>query len=256
MSGVYRVYIAEDEPLARQALVKMFECMPGWIATGCADNGRQALTDCLADPPDVLVTDIRMPLRDGLELAAALRQAQPQLQVVFITAHDRHAVAAFRLAAVDYLLKPVTDQDFRNCVDRVAESLRRQRTLQRLDATGAPLDVLLRERRDSVRHLVVRSIGRVDIVPVDEIVALRADGNYVDVVTAARTYVHRETMKSLSARLDPARFAQTHRSTIIAIAHLRGIERGASGARAVLADGSTTPIAARYLAALERLLAR
>jgi two-component system, LytTR family, response regulator len=250
----YAVYIAEDEPLARAALAAMFQGLPGWKLIGAADNGRRALQECLQQPPDLLVTDIRMPLLDGLELVAELRAELPHLHVVFITAHDQHAVTAFRLAAVDYLLKPVTRLEFDTCMARVAESLRQQQTLQQLDAIGTPLDTLLRERRDGLRHLVVRSIGRIDIVPLSEIIALHADGNYVDITTARRSFVHRETIKSLLDRLDPTAFIQVHRSAIVALAHVRGIDRGASGNRVLLDNGHVVPVAARYLPVLEKAL--
>ncbi len=250
----HTVYIAEDEPLARSALDTMFQVLPGWRVLGSADNGRQALQDCVVQPPDVLVTDIRMPLLNGLELVAALRSGSPHLQVVFITAYDQHALAAFRLAAVDYLLKPVTDHEFRTCIARVTETLRQQHTLQRLDAIGTPLDILLRERRDALRHLVVRSIGRIDIVLLSEIIALRAGGNYVDVITAKRTFMHRETMKSLIDRLDPNLFVQIHRSAIVAIAHLRGVDRGESGTQVLLDNDTAMQVGARYVSALEAAL--
>lgn len=250
----HSVYIAEDEPLARAALSAMFQALPGWNLIGAADNGRQALQECLQRAPDLLVTDIRMPLLDGLELVAALRAEMPQLHVVFITAHDQHAVTAFRLAAVDYLLKPVANAEFDTCMERVAESLRQRHTLQKLQALGEPLDTLLRQRRDSLRHLVVRSIGRIDIVPLTEVIALHADGNYVDVITARRSFVHRETIKSLLDRLDPTAFIQVHRSAIVALAHVRGIDRAVSGNQVLLDNDQAVPVATRYLLALEAAL--
>lgn len=250
----HTVYIAEDEPLARAALESMFRAIPGWRVLGSADDGRQAFQDCVLSAPDLLVTDVRMPLLSGLDLVAALRPELPHLLVVFITAYDQHALAAFRLAAVDYLLKPVSDTEFLICIGRVTEMLRQQRTIQRLDAISTPLDILLRERRAVLKHLVVRSIGRIDIVQLAEIIALRADGNYVDVITAKRTFLHRETMKSLLDRLDPRLFVQIHRSTIVAITHVRGIDRGESGTQVLLDNDTAMQIGPRYLSALQTAL--
>jgi two-component system, LytTR family, response regulator len=248
------VYIAEDERLAREALVDMFAALPHWRIAGAAENGKIALDACMACAPDVLVTDIRMPLLNGLELAGAVRAARPATQMVFVTAYDEHAVAAFRLAAVDYLLKPVTDAGFAACLARVEEVLRRARLAQELETAGVSLEQLLQRQRHTLRHLVVRSLGRVDIVPLPDVVLLRADGNYVNVVTAQRTWLHRETLKSLSGRLDPARFLQVHRSVIVAIAHVRGIERSGTATQLRLADGTLTPLASRYLPDVERAL--
>jgi DNA-binding LytR/AlgR family response regulator len=250
----YSVYLAEDEPLARDALLAMFAALPEWRVLGAADNGRQALTDCLARPPDLLLTDVRMPVLDGIALVAGLRPECAHTQVVFVTAYDQHALAAFRLAAVDYLLKPVTDAEFRACIQRVRSALDNQRALQQLNDLGLPLDALLRQRRESMQHLVVRSLGHVDIVPLAEIVAIRADGNYVDVLTADRAYVHRETLKSLLERLDPARFVQVHRSVIVSIRSIRRLSREAGAAQVVLDNGSAFPVGERHLAAVERCL--
>lgn len=252
----YSVYLAEDEPLARDALLAMFSELPGWRVSGSASDGRAALEDCLRSPPDLLLTDIRMPLLDGLELCAELREASPATQVAFITAHDEHAVSAFRLAAVHYLLKPVTDGELRACLLRVREALHRQRTTRTLDEAGVSLEALLGARREPLRQLVVRSVGRVDIVPAAEIVLLRAAGNYVDVVTPTRTWLHRATLQELAGRLDPARFVQVHRSAIVATARVRRLERAGARTRVVLDQGSVLPVSARYLPALERAFGR
>lgn len=248
------VFIAEDEPLAREALVSMFADRGNWQVIGTAENGVMARDACLQDAPDVLVTDIRMPLLNGLELASLLRTWHSATQVVFITAYDQHAVEAFRLAAVDYLLKPVTDGDFRACIERIEESLRRQRTMRRLDETGIPLDRLLGQPRDHPPHLIIRSLGRVDIVPLLDVVELRADRNYVNVITPKRSWLHRETMKSLSQRLDPMRFIQVHRSIIVAIDRVCRVERSHSGVSLLTDMGTRCPVAARFLPDVERVL--
>jgi two-component system, LytTR family, response regulator len=247
-------YVAEDEPLAREALVAMLTREPGVEVLGAASNGEAALRACLETAPDVLVTDIRMPRLSGLELAAALRDALPRVQIVFVTAHDAHAIAAFRLAAVDYLLKPVTDADFRATMTRVRENATRLRAAEHVAELGVPVDALLQRERGAIANLVVRSLGRVDLVPLSEVVALCADGNYVDVITSTRSWLHRETIKSLADRLDPARFVQVHRSTIVALSHVRGIGRDASGCHVTMADGRTFAVGARFLRGLEATL--
>lgn len=254
MSRPIAAFVAEDEPLACEALVGMIQRVPGWQVVGRAGDGRAALDACLERPPDVLLTDIRMPVLGGLELVAALRAEGRRAHVVFITAHDAHAVAAFKLAAVDYLLKPVADADFRRCIERLELAVRDSRTLEQLEQSG--LDALLREQRGWLRHLVVRSVGKVDIVPLGEVTLLRADGNYVSVVTRAGTWLHRETMRSLSERLDPAEFVQVHRSVIVAVREVRSVERTSAGASIRLAGGESVPVGATFLPRLRTILGR
>ena len=241
-------FIAEDEPLAREALVDLVGGLPGWVVIGDAADGRAALDACLAQPPDVLFTDIRMPILDGLELAAAMRADGLPTQLVFITAHDAHAVEAFRLAAVDYLLKPVAGADFRRCVERLEAQARDTQALARVDA-------LLARERGWLTRLVVRSVGRIDVVPLSEVVLLRAEGNYVQVVTRRGSFLHRETLKSLEQRLDPDAWVQVHRSAIVPLREVRCVLRGPAGVRVVLVDGGEVPVSATYLARLEAALA-
>ncbi|MGH9885280.1 MAG: LytR/AlgR family response regulator transcription factor [bacterium] len=241
-------FIAEDEPLAREALVDLVGGLPGWVVVGDAADGRAALEACLARPPDVLFTDIRMPILSGLELAAAMRADGLPTQLVFITAHDAHAVEAFRLAAIDYLLKPVAGADFRRCVERLEAQARDTQALARVDA-------LLARERGWLTRLVVRSVGRIDVVPLSEVVLLRAEGNYVHVITRRGSYLHRDTLKSLEQRLDPAAWVQVHRSTIVPLREVRCVLRGPAGVRVALVDGAEVPVGATYLARLDAALA-
>lgn len=237
------VYVAEDEALARTALVSMLGLHADLRVVGEADNGEQALHECMTLRPDVLFTDIRMPLLSGLDLAMALHAARPQLQVVFITAYDEYAVRAFRLAAVDYLLKPVADADFEVCLERVRA---------RMQPGGAAPAVPLGSGCEWRQILVIRSVGRVDLVPLSEVAALRATGNYVEVLTAARSHLHRQTIKTLLEQLDPAQFLQVHRSVIVAVRHIRGLERDQSGLQLTLASGHRVPVSGRYRQAVEK----
>jgi two-component system LytT family response regulator len=252
MSAPVSVYVAEDEPLAREALVVMLARRPDWQVIGQAGDGRAALEECLACPPDILFADIHMPVLGGLELVAAMRAEGLRTHVVFITAHDAHAIAAFKLAAIDYLLKPVSDAELRNCLERLERTVRDTRTLERLDDAG--LDALLRTQRGWLSHVVVRSVGKVEIVPLADVMLLRADGNYVELVTRARTWLHRETMRSLGERLDPGAFVQVHRSAIVAVREVRSIERTSHGAQVKLASGETVAVGATFMPQLQRAL--
>ena len=237
------VFVAEDESLARQALVAMLAGLPDWHVIGAASDGRAALEACLAQPPDVLLSDIRMPILGGLDLVRELNAHGHNPATAFVTAHDTHAIEAFRLAAIDYLLKPITDADFARTTARLAKVVHDARA-------GAAVRLRLDGLHAS--QLVIRSVGRIDVVPLADVVLLRAEGNYVDVVTKTGSWLHRETLKSLRERLAPAEFLQVHRSVIVARRELRGLERG----EARLADGRLVPVGPSYLAAVEQALLR
>lgn len=257
MSGP-TVYVAEDEPLAREALTAMVEADPYWTLLGSAASGKVALEACLEEPPDVLLTDIRMPRLTGLELAAALRQERPEVLVVFVTAYDQHALEAFRLAAVDYLLKPISEQDLARCLGRVREAVEQRRAAVRLGALrdrADGLDALLAHPPAFAQRIVVRSPGRIDIVPLEEVIAFRVERNYIDVITAQQTWLHRETLKSLSARIDPRRFVRISRSVLVAVPLVRRVERTTTGGGTVVLEGENAfPVARRFLPGLEAAL--
>jgi two-component system LytT family response regulator len=167
---------------------------------------------------------------------------------VFITAHDAHAIDAFRLAAVDYLLKPVAGADFRRCVARLEAQVRDTQALARVDA-------LIARERGWVTRLVVRSVGRIDVVPLSEVVLVRAEGNYVHVITRRGSFLHRETLKSLEQRLDPEAWVQVHRSAIVPLREVRSVLRGLAGVRVELVNGTEVAVSATYLPRLEAALA-
>jgi len=243
---MYSVYIAEDEPLALESLVTMFKPYKQWHVVGTADNGGQALQDCMNNPPDLLVTDIKMPILDGLEVVAELQKNQQLPQTVFITAYDQHALEAFRLAAVDYLLKPITDSDFKRTLGRVEKLLEHHKAAQNLQSLNSELDELLKKRKEYLKTLVIKSIGRIDFVPIAEVMAFCASGNYIDVITTDKEYLHRQTLKSLAAEINPEQFIRIHRSTIVATSHIRMLKRQNSTDVVVLSNGQELAVGAKY----------
>lgn len=235
-------YVAEDEPLAREGLLALFAEAPGWTVVGHSGDGARALEECLALRPDLLLTDVRMPKVSGLELAAELRGAALPIEIAFVTAHDAHAVQAFRVAAVDYLLKPVRTADFHECLRRAVRRIADGRGPAAPDARGF------------LQAIVMRSAGRLDVVPVAEVVAVRATGNYLEVRTATRTFLHRQTMDGLAEALDPAEFVRVHRSHLVARRHVRAVVRTDDTAAVVLTDGERLPISRGCQAAALRRL--
>ena len=217
-----RVLIAEDEPLLADDLARrLTRLLPELDIVANVRDGpaaRQALIDLA---PDAAFLDIRMPGLSGLEVATA---AHPGCGVVFVTAHDEHAVAAFEQAAVDYLLKPVSDERLEKCLYRLrqprpaadAELLARLRTL--LQPAAAPLRWL--------RALVGETVH---LVAVEEICYLQSSDKYTSVLTRDREFLLRTPLKEMLPQLDPDLFWQVHRGTVVNTRQIRSAERSPSG---------------------------
>ncbi|MBL0938452.1 MAG: response regulator transcription factor [Gemmatimonadaceae bacterium] len=190
-----RVVVADDEPLAARALATELERL-GCQVVAVAERGRAAIDACVAHRPDACFTDIAMPDRDGLAVARALRDASPDVCVVFVSAHPQFAVDAFGADVTDYILKPVRRE-------RLAEAVERVRRSQRV--TGSETD----------ERLLVTERGASHVIPIREIEWVQADGYTVWLHTARRAWLLRERMHTLESRLATAGFMRVHRSAIV-----------------------------------------
>ena len=235
-----RVLIADDEPPARQRLLDLLARESGVEVVGEAATGPDAVTAIEALAPDLVFLDVQMPGLTGVEVVRAVGPAAMPA-VVFVTAFDRHAVEAFELAALDYLLKPYTAERFRQALARV-----------RAGRPEAPLRdqlaALLREVQPAapvfLTRIAVESRGRVRFVPVADVDYLAADGAYVEVHAGAETHLVRERMQDLEGRLDPAAFVRIHRSTIVRLDRVESLLIGSQGDYvARLADGTRLAVA-------------
>jgi two-component system response regulator AlgR len=210
-----RVVIADDEAPARARLRELLDDCAQSLpldVVGEAANGRDLL-DVLADADaDVVLLDIRMPGMDGLEAAAHIGRMPDPPRVVFTTAYDTHAVAAFELHAIDYLLKPIR-------LRRLFEALSRVRSM-----TPLRLDVLRAVAPAARTHLSVTERGRVVLVALPDVLYLRADLKYVAIRTAEREHLIEESLTRLEEEFG-SRFLRIHRSCLVAAAHLAGFER-------------------------------
>ncbi|HEX8944700.1 MAG TPA: LytTR family DNA-binding domain-containing protein [Gemmatimonadaceae bacterium] len=235
-----RVLIVDDEPLARQRIEDLLAREPNVEIVGTADNGIAAIEAIRALKPDLLFLDVQMPGKTGLEVARAIGpDAMPA--TIFVTAYDQHALQAFDLAALDYLVKPFDDERFE-------QAFRRARRVVDLEETGRlheRLRTLLGE--DSVAgaeqrtegpattrvrfldRIAVESKGKVRFVPVGDIDYIEASGPYAELVVGGRRHVIREAMQTLEDRLDPTRFMRVHRSAIVQLDRVDTLLRGAGG---------------------------
>jgi len=243
------IVIVDDEEPARLRLARFLEKEEGAEVAALCRDGAEAIEAVALHRPDLLFLDIRMPGIDGFGVVRALPKDDRPL-VVFVTAFDEYAVRAFEAHAVDYLLKPFSRE-------RLGESLARARALlagKRQGEAAARLDRLLQALPEAdpkkpiayPQRLPVKDGPRIVIVPVGEIVCFLAEGNYIEVCCAdGRKLLLRETMASLEARIDPARFFRASRSAIVNLSHVREIRtEGKSHPLLFMANGEKLSLTA------------
>lgn len=235
-----RVLIVDDEPVARRRLRRLLAAEPGVVAVGDAADGEAAIDAVRRLRPDVVLLDIQMPEVSGLDVV--LRIDAPRPHIIFVTAHDAHAVRAFELHALDYLLKPVTPA-------RLASALARARTPQARTDAAAAVDPWTEWMRPAgpIARLPVPDAGRIELVPVARIDWIEAADNYVILHCGATTHILRETLTRLEQRLDARQFVRVHRSTIVQrdrIVRLEPLSRG--DWRLTLSDGTAITMSRTY----------
>ena len=234
-----KAVIADDEPPARRRLRRLLREIGSVDVVGEAGDGDAARAAVQEHRPDVVLLDIEMPGQSGVDLVAALDAPRPH--IIFVTAHDAHAVRAFELHALDYVLKPVSRARLADAIDRVRRMPRREVMDARVEAW--------REwtRATPLTRLPVTQAGRVQLVDVATIDWIESADNYVILHCANRQHIVRETMTRLIERLDGNRFARIHRSTIVNIDRIDRLEPVARGDwTVVLRDGTQLAMSRTY----------
>jgi two-component system, LytTR family, response regulator len=250
-----RALIADDEALAREGLRTLLAAESDVEIVGECADGADTVRAIEQVHPDLLFLDIQMPEGDGFDV---LRTVGPTAvaAVIFVTAHDQHALEAFHVHAVDYLLKPVSADRFGVALARARSLLAGRTEDDRRERIGAMLEWLDRAPRDLGR-LAVRTDGRTVLLSHDEIDRVEADGNYARVVVRNRSVLVRETLGELERQLDPARFIRVHRSTILNVDRIREIQPMFKGEHVVITtDGGRFPLSRKYRALLEARLGK
>lgn len=248
-----RAVIVEDESLARDVLRRFVAGEKDIVLLAECLDGRSGLEMVRAERPDLLFLDIRLPGLNGLELLQSLDGDAPPA-VIFVTASDRHAVRAFSSHAVDYLLKPFTQERFREAVDRARRRLRGQ-----LPPPGSGLAAMVRQmetRGESVPSLSLK-VGRgFVILRAEEIESVVANRGGSVVTTAAAPHRTRLTLATLQKKLPPENFIRVNRSTLVNSSHVAEITRKSHGdGRVRLQSGREFPLARRWRAHWTALLA-
>jgi two-component system LytT family response regulator len=260
-----RVLIVDDEAFARQRLRRLLSEESAIEIVGEAANGREAVALITTHDPDVVLLDVQMPRVDGFGVLRALDGPAPL--VIFVTAFDEHAVAAFNVHAFDYILKPVDPTRFSEAIARARAQIAQSTAAERHAKLVAFLDAPASDSaetaaaaesgpnaapRTALDRLLVKEEGRMYFVPVGDIDWIEAFGNYARLHTGPRTHLIRETMATLERALDTRRFARIHRSTIVNLDRVRQMDLWGSGDYMVrLADGTQLKLSRWYRDRLE-----
>lgn len=217
----FTVLLVDDEPLARDGLRLLLAADPDIGAIREARNGNEALAEIRERRPDLVFLDVQMPEMDGFDVVRAAGASMPA--VVFVTAHDRYAIQAFEINAIDYLLKPVTADRFAKAMERVKDRLKAKppedssrQILYLLETIAAPKRYLDR--------LAVRNGGKTVFVEIADVDWMEADQNYVQVHAGRAGHLLHVTMNALEKSLDPEIFLRIHRSAIVNIRKIKELE--------------------------------
>lgn len=230
-----RALIVDDEPLARRGVLLRLQKFPEVEVVGECANGSSAVEQILELAPDIVFLDVQMPGMDGFDVLRTLpRENMPG--VIFLTAYEQHALRAFEVHALDYLLKPVDDERFAAALDRAR---RRIDSDEKARAAERLLSMLGQNGSKYSSRFAVRSGTRIQIVLVEDIEWIGAAGDYAELHVRGRSHLLRETMNALEQKLDPAKFIRIHRSRIVrssSMTELRSIDNREYFVK--LADGS------------------
>jgi two-component system LytT family response regulator len=246
-----RTLLVDDEPLARERLRALLADEPRIAIVGEAENGRSAVARIQELSPDLVFLDVQMPGMDGFGVLRALDPERFPL-VVFVTAHDEHAIPAFDVNAVDYVLKPVMEDRLYKAVHRVLARF----DLRSTNLTAQLLTVLERVRRlDDDERIPVRVGGNTLFVRTDQLDWAEVVEDYVRLHVGAESYLLRETMSELERRLPAHRFLRIHRSTLVNVSRIKQVQPWSKGDYLLVLDDGTKLVTGKtYRERIQQLL--
>jgi two-component system LytT family response regulator len=232
-----RTLVVDDEPLARSNLTVLLRLDPEIEIVGECSSGFEALAEIRGRKPDLVFLDVQMPECDGFDVVEQLGKDLPHA-VVFVTAYDQYALKAFEAGALDYLLKPFDNARFDRALCRAKERI-----------------ALSKEAPRKINRLVIKGAGQVTFVNISEIDWIEAADYYACLHLRTKTHLLRRRMSDLERELDPAVFCRIHRSSIVNINRIRGLEVGEDGEYEVTLDtGARLRLSRRYRKQLQSLL--
>jgi len=237
----YRVLIADDEPLARSSLRRLLAAHPEITVVGECRDGREAVRAIAELGPDLVFLDIQMPELDGFGVLGEVGPTRMPA-VVFVTAYDEFAVRAFEVNALDYLLKPFTDERFEVALDRAIRRLGEAHTVdwaRRLAALVGDAPSSPSAAHEFTTRFLVTIGNRAVVVAAGDVEWIEASDYYAALHVGAKRHLVRESLKQLEVHLDPRQFLRVHRSAIVRIDRVRELERGPDGSLIVVLEGGT-----------------
>jgi two-component system LytT family response regulator len=254
-----RVLIVDDEPLAREGIRLLLAGDSEVEIVGEIGDGTSAVRAIAKQAPDLVLLDVQMPERDGLQVLREIA-AESMPMVVFVTAHDQYAIDAFEGAALDYLLKPISPERFTRTMQRIKDAFR----LREMSKLTARLLALARTMPESgfpgakpaaAGRIPVTVGGRIQFVEIAQIDWVEGEDYYVRLHTGKTSHLIRKTLTALEAELDPHTFARIHRSTIVNISRIREMRPHARGEYVIiLQDGTELKLSRTYRDRLAGLL--
>jgi two-component system, LytTR family, response regulator len=240
----FKTLIVDDEPLARRTIKALLEDDPAMEIIGECGSGREAVNFIREQPPDILFLDIQMPGMNGFEVLARIEHDRIPA-VVFVTAFDQYALKAFEVHALDYLLKPFTDQRFK-------ETLRQAKTnveMREMNRLSQSLMALLKEhaglqtgramRKSYLSRFMIKLGGRVVFINAAEVDWIAADNYYIKLHVGGKSHLLRISMNELEEKLDPEKFLRIHRSTIINFDRVKELHQNPNGEYVVVLKNGT-----------------
>lgn len=248
-----RVLVVDDEAPARQRLMDVLERDPYIGRVSEASNGLQAVAMIEDERPDLVFLDVQMPELNGLGVVQSIGSSHMPL-TIFVTAYDQHAIGAFESNALDYLLKPFSDERLEAAIDRAKQRLAERE----LHAFGHRMAQMFSERSETRRYLdrlALKSNGTTQLVRATDIDWIEGAGVYVNLHIAGRPLLHRASLTELEASLDPHQFIRVHRSAIVNVDSIQRLEPLSHGEfDVVLRHGGHARVSRTYRSALEKRL--
>jgi len=258
----FKLIVVDDEPAAREGLQVLLRNDASIEVTAVCKNGIEAIEAIDVHHPDIVLLDIQMPEVSGFDVLRSISSPWPQ--IVFITAFDQYAIQAFSVHALDYLLKPFTDERFYESLARAKEMAQQRHTadlsvrmaeLLKANTENEATLVGNAKTTNVLQKLVVKDSGKIILIPWDEISHIKADDYVVRIQYSGKVAVVRESLKKLETLLPPDRFIRTHKSYIVNLNKILEIENDFSGGQLLkLVDKSEIPVSKTHKEALSQKL--
>jgi two-component system LytT family response regulator len=252
------VLIVDDELPALVNMESELQNHPSWRLVGSCHNTEQARGMMREHQVDLLLLDIEMPGQSGLDFAREFCNQPNAPLIVFITAYDQHALSAFDVFALDYLLKPFDDECFAQMLQRASQSLEQKQQASK----NASIQEYLRDRdvfvageaAPPLQHVVIRSIGSVERIEITDVIWISAAANYVEMHLQNRVVMHRATLQAMETRLPEGQFMRLHRTALVRISAIKGLKVDADGASmAQLSNGESVRVSDSYAKKVKKL---